>query len=76
MRVNPHGPLTALSDLFSGMEKYQTSAIQQKVMIKRIVLLLFATLTLVLGSVGCRTAHGAGEDIEHAGQSIQEHTPP
>ncbi|HZR19011.1 MAG TPA: entericidin A/B family lipoprotein [Verrucomicrobiae bacterium] len=45
-------------------------------MIKRIVLLLFATMTLVLGAVGCRTAHGAGEDIEAAGQKIQEHTPP
>jgi len=46
------------------------------VMIKRIVLLLFATMTLVFGTVGCRTAHGAGEDIENAGQKIQEHTPP
>jgi predicted small secreted protein len=58
------------------MEKYQTSAVQETVMIKRIVLLLFATVTLVLGSVGCRTAHGAGEDIQNVGQSIQEHTPP
>ena len=46
------------------------------VMIKRIVLLLLATMTLLLGTVGCRTAHGAGEDIEAAGQKIQEHTPP
>lgn len=45
-------------------------------MMKRIVLLLFATLTLAFGAVGCRTAHGAGEDIENAGQKIQEHTPP
>ena len=45
-------------------------------MIKRIILLLCATMTLVLGSVGCRTAHGAGEDIERAGEKIQEHTPP
>jgi predicted small secreted protein len=46
------------------------------VMTKRIVLLLFAAAALVVGSVGCRTAHGAGEDIENAGQAIQEHTPP
>jgi predicted small secreted protein len=58
------------------MEEYQTSAVQKMVMIKRMVLLLFATLTLVLGSVGCRTVHGAGEDIQNVGQSIQEHTPP
>jgi predicted small secreted protein len=45
-------------------------------MIKRIILLAFAAATLVLGSVGCRTAHGAGEDLERAGQKIQEKTPP
>ena len=45
-------------------------------MTKRIVLLLLATMAIVVGSVGCRTAHGAGEDIENAGQKIQEHTPP
>ena len=44
-------------------------------MIKRIVLLAFAVVTL-LGAMGCRTAHGAGEDIEHVGQKIQEKTPP
>jgi predicted small secreted protein len=46
------------------------------VMIKRIVLLLLYTVTLVLGSIGCHTAHGAGEDLEAAGQKIQEKTPP
>jgi predicted small secreted protein len=46
------------------------------VMTKRIVLLLFATVALFVGAVGCRTVHGAGEDIEHAGQKIQQHTPP
>ena len=45
-------------------------------MIKRIVLLLFAMIPLVFGAVGCHTVHGAGEDIENAGQKIQEHTPP
>jgi predicted small secreted protein len=47
----------------------------KKVMITRIVLLLFATLTLVLASVGCQTAHGAGEDIENLGQKIQDTLP-
>jgi predicted small secreted protein len=49
---------------------------QPTFMTKRIVLMLFATVALVVGAVGCRTAHGAGEDIENAGQKIQEHTPP
>jgi len=47
-----------------------------QVMIKRIVVLLLYTVTLVLGSIGCHTAHGAGEDLEAAGQKIQEKTPP
>ena len=46
-----------------------------KVMIKKLLLLLFAGIALV-SATGCRTAHGAGEDIEAAGQKIQEHTPP
>ena len=48
----------------------------EPVMIKRIILLLLYTVTLVLGSIGCHTAHGAGEDLEAAGQKIQEKTPP
>jgi len=44
-------------------------------MIKRIFLLLFATVTL-LGAIGCHTVHGAGEDLEDAGQKIQDKTPP
>jgi len=45
-------------------------------MIKRTLLALFAVLTLIGALTGCRTAHGAGEDIERAGEKIQEHTPP
>ena len=45
-------------------------------MIKRLLMLLFTTMTLIAGAVACHTAHGAGEDIERAGQKIQEHTPP
>jgi len=46
------------------------------IMTKKLVLLLIAAVAIACGAVGCRTAHGAGEDIENAGQKIQEHTPP
>jgi len=45
-------------------------------MIKRLVIAIFATGLLVIASTGCNTVHGAGEDIEHAGDKIQEHTSP
>jgi len=45
-------------------------------MIKRIILITFAVATLLISVNACRTVHGAGEDIESAGQKIQEHTPP
>jgi predicted small secreted protein len=40
----------------------------------RLVLSLF--LLIAAGSIfsGCRTAHGFGEDMENAGQSIQDNT--
>ncbi len=48
----------------------------KKSMIKRIVILLFAAASLITGVTACHTAHGAGEDIENAGQKVQENTPP
>jgi len=45
-------------------------------MMKRILIMLFALAVLVGAGTGCRTAHGAGEDMENAGQKIQENTPP
>lgn len=45
-------------------------------MIKRFIMALFAMAVLVAAGTGCRTAHGAGEDMERAGEKIQEHTPP
>jgi len=45
-------------------------------MIKKLMLLFFSAMVLVSAATGCRTAHGAGEDIENAGQKIQENTPP
>jgi predicted small secreted protein len=47
---------------------------------KRILLALLAAIVLSSAVTGCRTARGAGEDLEKAGQKIQdkadEHTPP
>jgi len=45
-------------------------------MMKRILLLSLAAVALIVGTMGCHTVHGAGEDIESTGQAIQEHTPP
>jgi entericidin A len=49
-------------------------------MMKRILLALLAAVVLSSAVTGCRTARGAGEDMEKAGQKIQdkadEHTPP
>ena len=45
-------------------------------MIKRLIIALFAAGIFVVAGTGCHTAHGAGEDIEKAGEKIQEHTPP
>jgi predicted small secreted protein len=39
------------------------------------ILLALAFLSVVLTAVGCKnTAHGAGQDIENAGEKIQEKT--
>jgi len=40
----------------------------------KIVLLALALASGIVGFTGCRTAHGFGEDMEHAGQSIQDKT--
>ncbi len=45
-------------------------------MLKRLLFLWVAITSLVVGVTGCHTVHGAGEDVESAGQKIQEHTPP
>jgi predicted small secreted protein len=43
-------------------------------LIKRIVVLLIVTASLVIVGVGCNTAHGFGKDIESAGEGIQDGT--
>ena len=43
-------------------------------MIKKILLLAFAAFALIINTTGCRTAHGAGEDMERAGEKIQDKT--
>jgi predicted small secreted protein len=46
-----------------------------KQLIKRHILILFAGTILGISFAGCKhTAHGAGQDIERAGEKIQEKT--
>ncbi|HEX5223448.1 MAG TPA: entericidin A/B family lipoprotein [Verrucomicrobiae bacterium] len=42
-------------------------------MTQRLILALVAVL-LTVAATGCRTAHGAGEDIENVGEKIQRGT--
>jgi predicted small secreted protein len=42
-----------------------------KKIIQRLVLALIA-VTLTVAATGCRTAQGAGEDIENLGEKIQD----
>ncbi len=41
--------------------------------IQKFVLSLFMVLAAGSLFTGCRTAHGFGEDMENAGQSIKDH---
>jgi predicted small secreted protein len=41
---------------------------------KCIVLLLFVTALLAIAGTGCNTAHGFGQDMEKAGDKIQDST--
>jgi predicted small secreted protein len=41
---------------------------------KYIFLTLIMSIYLLLAGTGCRTAHGFGEDMENAGEKIQEKT--
>ena len=42
--------------------------------ITRIVILLIVTASLAIVGVGCNTAHGFGQDIQKAGEGIQDGT--
>ena len=44
-----------------------------KKIIQRLALALIAVI-LTVAATGCRTAHGAGEDIENVGEKIQRGT--
>jgi predicted small secreted protein len=44
-----------------------------KNIIQRLALALIA-ISLTVAATGCRTAHGAGEDIENMGEKIQDGT--
>lgn len=43
-------------------------------LIKRIMLLLFVTALATIAGTGCNTAHGFGQDMEKAGDKIQDGT--
>jgi predicted small secreted protein len=43
-------------------------------LIKRVVVLLFVSALLAIVNTGCNTAHGFGEDMEKAGDKIQDGT--
>jgi len=43
-------------------------------LVQRLVLLLLVTGLLAIVGVACRTAHGFGEDMQKAGEGIQEGT--
>jgi len=57
-------------------DKSGSVKIKRMHMIKRLIIALFAAGIFVVAGTGCHTPHGAGEDIEKAGEKIQEHTPP
>ena len=42
--------------------------------IRQLGLILFLIAIVAMGGFGCRTAHGLGEDIEKAGEKIQDGT--
>jgi len=41
---------------------------------KKSLICLFLMIASIAAFTGCHTAHGFGEDMENAGQSIQEGT--
>lgn len=43
-------------------------------MVKRIVIVVFASALVALISTGCNTANGFGKDVSNAGQGIQNGT--
>jgi predicted small secreted protein len=42
--------------------------------LKKAIICLILAITCVGASTACRTAHGFGEDMEKAGEKIQEKT--
>jgi len=41
----------------------------------KVLALMFLLVLSAMAFSGCRTAHGFGEDMENAGEKIQEKTP-
>lgn len=46
----------------------------QITLVQRFVLVFLAITLLAIVGVGCRTAHGFGEDMQNAGEGIQRGT--
>ena len=43
-------------------------------MLKRLIVISLMLGCLTLAGIGCRTAHGFGEDMENAGHKLQDKT--
>jgi predicted small secreted protein len=59
-----------------GETRQSLNSIQKSYMktLKQLILSLCLLVSVGAFVTGCRTAHGFGEDMEHAGQSIQDNT--
>jgi predicted small secreted protein len=55
-------------------ENSERTQMTGEIMINRIIVMAFAAALLVMASTGCHTARGFGEDMEHAGEKIQDKT--
>ena len=53
---------------------YHAMKTNQITLVQRLVLLFLVAGLLATVGVGCRTAHGFGEDMEKAGEKIQNGT--
>ena len=53
---------------------YITMKIVKFTLMQRLTLLFVITALLAIAGVGCNTAHGFGQDLEKAGEGIQNGT--
>ena len=51
----------------------EAAILPRRIDMRKFIKIWMVTFLLLLGAVsGCRTAHGFGEDMEHAGQELQD----